>query len=161
MMAMNQRNGMPPGAGGAGPGSPGAPGGPQANDGPADFRTPIGAVKAFLSALKAKDVDRLNESTALRAHVEASSSRNRDLFLKIFDLSLSDSELDELAHKLDGYSTSFENPQKSTGRIDVIIQKRADNGGYLQRKVTVRLEKKGQGIVSAECPCEILGRRPS
>ncbi len=45
---------------------------------PADFHSPEGAVKAFLSALKAKDADRLNEATALRAQPEASSTRNRD-----------------------------------------------------------------------------------
>ena len=42
-------------------------GGPAADNKPADFHSPEGAVKAFLAALKAKDLDRLNEATALRA----------------------------------------------------------------------------------------------
>ena len=147
MATMQGRNGgMAPGApGGPQPGGPGGMGG--ANDAPADFHTPEGAVTAFLNALKARDVDRLNESTALRAHVEASSARNRELFQKIFDLSLSDSELADLATKLEGYTIASENPPKSTARVDVILQKRGDAGNTFQRTVTVRHEKKGWGVL--------------
>jgi hypothetical protein len=101
-----------------------------------------------LSALKAKDLDRLNEATALRAPVEA-TPKNQKLFEKIFGLSLSESELDELAKKLDGYQIAGENPPQSTARVDVILQK-ADTehrGGYFRRKVTVRHEKKGWGVL--------------
>ena len=46
----------------------------QAQDnGPANTRTPEGAVRAFLNALQAKDKDRLAEATALRAQNEAST----------------------------------------------------------------------------------------
>ncbi len=146
MATMQGRNGMAPNApGGPQPGGPGGPGG--ANDAPADFHTPEGAVTAFLNALKAKDVDRLNESTALRAHVEASSARNRELFQKIFDLSLTDSELADIASKLEGYTIASENPPKSTARVDVILQKRGDKGNTFQRTVTVRHEKKGWGVL--------------
>ncbi len=100
----------------------GRPGAGGADAGPADFHSPEGAVKAFLDALKAKDLDRLNESTALRAAIEA-SAKNQELFQKIFELTLSDSELDELAKKLEGYTIAGENPPKSTGRVDVILQK--------------------------------------
>jgi hypothetical protein len=113
-------------------------------------------VRAFLSALKAKDLDRLNEATALRAQVEADSSKNKELFKKIFDLNLSDSELDQLAEALNGYTIAGENPPKSTGRVDVILRKAGNNnnngsnnsnGSYFLRKVTVRHEKKGWGVL--------------
>jgi hypothetical protein len=123
-------------------------GGPGADDNkPADFHSPEGAVKAFLSALKAKDLDRLNEATALRAQVEAGSSKSQELFKKIFDLNLSDSELDQLAEALKGYTVSGENPPKSTGRVEVILRKTGKNGAYFLRKVTVRHEKKGWGVL--------------
>ena len=113
-------------------------------------------MRAFLSALKAKDLDRLNEATALRAQVEADSSKNKELFKKIFDLSLSDSEIDQLAEALDGYRISGENPPKSTGRVEVILRKAGNNnnngnsnnnGSYFLRKITVRHEKKGWGVL--------------
>jgi len=141
-----------PGAGGAGPGGPaqaGGAGGSPADSGPADFNSPEGAVRSFLNALKAKDLDRLNESTALRASVphEGGSAKNQELFKKIIDLSLSDSELDDLAKKLEGFAVEFDNPQTSTGRIDVVIRKATEHGGYIRRKVTTRREKKGWGVL--------------
>jgi hypothetical protein len=160
--------GGPPGMAGGGPGGPGRPGGPGGLAGPggsgqdnrpADFHSPEGAVRAFLSALKAKDLDRLNEATALRAQVEAASSKSQELFKKIFDLSLSDSELDQLAEALNGYTISGENPPKSTGRVEVILRKAGNNnnangtstgntnGSYFLRKITVRHEKKGWGVL--------------
>jgi len=144
----NQGAGAPGGQGGqGGPGGPGAPGAAGVDNTPADFHSPEGAVQAFLSALKAKDLDRLNEATALRAQVEA-SGKNQGLFKKIFDLSLSDSELDDLAKKLEGYQLAGENPAKSTGKIEVILRKQSERaGGYFLRKVTVRHEKKGWGVL--------------
>ena len=104
---------------------------PDADNGPADTHTPTGAVRAFLNALKAKDRDKLNEATALRSQREAASERNRELFLKIVDLSISDAELDEIAKKLDGYKVAGENAVKSTGQQGVIIAKQTDDGGRL------------------------------
>ena len=137
-------------------GRPGAQGGPGANGAagvdntPADFHSPQGAVRAFLNALKAKDLDRLYEATALRAQVEA-TAKNQDLFKKIAELSLSDSELDELSKKLEGYQISGENPARSTARVDVLLQKRGDRAGaYFVRKVTVRHEKKGWGVLDID-----------
>jgi hypothetical protein len=148
-MGRGNMPGGPPGAMAAAGGAPGtgAPGGGLADTGPADFHSPEGAVRSFLNALKAKDLDRLNESTALRASREASSTKNQELFQKIIDLNLSDSELDEIAKKLDGFSIAGENPPKSTGRVDVIIQKARERSGYVRRKVTVRHEKKGWGVL--------------
>jgi hypothetical protein len=164
----------PPGGPGGGamgrPGGPGAQGGPGANgaagvdNAPADFHSPQGAVRAFLNALKAKDLDRLNEATALRAQVEA-TAKNQGLFKKIFELSLSDSELDELSKKLEGYRIAGENPAQSTARVDVILQKQDpnSNGGYFRRKVTVRHEKKGWGVLDIAGATEFkppIGSRP-
>ena len=143
----NQAGGMA-GRQGGGMGGPGAGGGLGVDNSPADFHSPTGAVKAFLNALKAKDLDRLNEATALRAQSEA-SAKNQELFKKIFNLSLSETDLDDLAKALEGYKVAFENPAQSTGRIDVILQKqnKNSNGGYFRRKVTVRHEKKGWGVL--------------
>jgi hypothetical protein len=132
--------------GGRGPGGGRPGGGGGVDNGPVNLHSPDGAVKAFLSALKAKDLDRLNESTALRAQTEA-SGKNQELFRQIFDLSLSDSQLDELATKLEGYTIAGENPPKSTGRVEVILRKSGENGSYFLRKVTVRHEKKGWGVM--------------
>jgi hypothetical protein len=146
--------GKMPGAGMGAPMAPGAAGAgaSQVDNSPPDFHTPGTAVRSFLSALKAKDLDRLNESTALRASREAASTKNQELFQKIIDLNLSDSELDEIAKKLDGFDVVGENPPKSTGRVDVVIQKGTDRGGYIRRKVTVRHEKKGWGVLDIGGP---------
>jgi hypothetical protein len=159
-MANMMKNMRPPGAQGGmpGAGAPGAGAGPgalasNADTSPADFSSPLGAVQAFLNALKAKDLDRLNEATALRAQLEA-TARNRDLFKKIFDLTLSDSELDDLAKRLADFSIAFENPATSTGRLEIIVRKNTDKGGYLQRKITVRKEKKGWGVMDIGSPFE-------
>jgi hypothetical protein len=116
------------------------------SDKPADFRDPRGAVDAFLDALAAKDLTRLAEATALRAQEEA-SAKNRDLFRRIYDESLSESELSELARSLEGYKISGENPQKSTGRVEVIVGKQGANNDYYTHKITTRREKKGWGVL--------------
>jgi hypothetical protein len=73
MGKMGMGAGMAPGAPAGGmPGAAGA-GAANVDNGPADFGTARGAVRAFLNALKAKDQDRLNEATALRAQLEATT----------------------------------------------------------------------------------------
>jgi hypothetical protein len=154
MQAQMQKNQqMQPGMAGRGAGMAGGDtagaGGGGANNvdqGPADTSSARGAVRTFLSALKAKDADRLSEATAQRAATD-SSAKNRETFTKILEVSLSDSELDGLAKSLDGYQIAGENPPKSTGKIDVVIQKSGDNGGYSRRRVTARREKKGWGVL--------------
>ncbi len=86
--------------------------------------------------------------------VEAASSKSRELFKKIFDLSLSETELGELAEALDGFNISTENPPKSTAKVEVILQKPATTGAYTKRKVTVRHEKKGWGVLDIAGPME-------
>ncbi len=146
---------MAPGgmAGGGGPGMGG-----NANAKPPDFRTPEGAVQAFLDALKARDLERLNEATALRAQNEAVKS-NQEMFKRIFDGSLSKAEIDDLAAKLDGFRISSFNPPKSSGRLDVIVGKRADNGNRLTIKITTRREKKGWGVCDISRPAELKNPR--
>jgi hypothetical protein len=163
MKARNAGAAMP-GAGGAGAGGgPGAAGKAAEDDAPADFHSPPGAVRAFLSALKAKDADRLNEATALRAQSESSSSRNREIFKKIWDLALSDSEFDDLSKKMADYQVAGENPQQSTGRVGVIIQKPGKNGAFFRRLVTVRHEKKGWGVfdIGPETEFKAMMRMPT
>jgi hypothetical protein len=121
-------------------------------------------VRAFLSALRAKDRDRLAEATALRSSTEATSEKKKELFGKIVDQSISDSELDEIAKQLDGFQFAGENAVKSTGRQGVIITKPSDDGGYLSRTVTVRKERKGWGVMDISQPTlfkGMTGRRPA
>jgi hypothetical protein len=184
-----------PGSGGlaqAGPGSMAGLGGAAQNNGPADLRSPEGAVMAFLSAAQAKDRDRLAEATASRSQKEAlieigdgskdrprasataaaaskdtGNSKNQEMFAKIVDSSISDSELDDVAKKLEGYQIAGENAVKSTGRLGIYIDKLAENGSVVRRTVTVRREKKGWGVMDISPPTEfkpagaITRRRPS
>ncbi len=141
------------------PGGPGGPGGPgmqgrmgfggpgQQDNGRADTHSPDGAVRAFLNALKDKDRDRLAEATALRSQTEASTEKKKELFGKLVDMSISDSELDDMAKTLDGYKVAGENAAKSTKSLGVIIRKTQENGDFLSRTVTVRKEKKGWGVL--------------
>jgi hypothetical protein len=154
-MANEMRAGMPPMAMANGrPGGPaGAMGMPGAGgnarrpgaDKPADFSNPEGAVDAFLNALADKDLTRLAEATALRAQEEA-TAKNRDLFRRIYNESLSESELSDLARSLDGFKIGGENPQKSTGRVEVIVYKQGQNE-TMSHKMTVRKERKGWGVL--------------
>jgi len=141
------RAGMQGAPGAAGANAAGAAGGSNAANETANLRTPEGAVRAFLNALKAKDLDSLNEAMAGHAPTEAAAAKTREIFQKIFDLNLSDADLDDLAKKLEGYRIVGENPPKSTGRLDIVIQKQGENGAFVRRRVTVRREKKGWGVV--------------
>jgi len=127
-------------------------GGANVDNSPGDTHTPVGAVRAFLNALKAKDRDKLNEATAIRSTREAATEKNRELFTKIVDLSISDAELDDIAKKLDGYHVGGENAVKSTGQQGVYIDKPSDDGGILRRTLTVRKEKKGWGVMDVSGP---------
>ena len=133
-----------PGGGGCAAGAAGD--NAKADAGPADFRTPTAAVRTFLNAVKAKDADRLSEATARRAATE-STGKNQELFDKILQVTLPDSELDDLAKKLDRYQVTGENPQKSTGKVDVVVQRSNGDGSYSRRRITARREKKGWGVL--------------
>jgi len=141
----------PMGPGGERDGSLGMPtlGGPGGTSElkPGDTNSPHGAVEAFLYALSKKDRDRLQEATALRSTTLEEGGKFRELFSRILDLSISDSELDDLASKLEGYRDAGDNQVKSTGRLGVTIRKQLKDGGWLQRTVTVRKEKKGWGVL--------------
>jgi hypothetical protein len=176
MAAMKaQAQNMPKGPPGAPPGTPGIPGAPggaipgapnaggpnvAGAGGPADFNSPVGAVSAFLDALKAKDLKRLSEATALRASAEAKGVKNQKLFASITDESMTEDDLSELANKLEGYQVVGMNDFKSSGRAGVTLGKQATNGDYHQRTVIVRKEKAGwkvadiggQGTVKSGMP---------
>ncbi|WP_165244697.1 hypothetical protein [Paludisphaera soli] len=148
-----------PGFRGGEDGSSGIPGGlglggaAGSND-PGDTNSAHGAVKAFLHAIKNKDRGRLSEATALRANSDQEGGKYRELFARIIDESISETELDDLATKLDGYVDAGDNQVKSTGRLGVTIRKTLDDGGWLQRTVTVRKEKKGWGVLDISSPTE-------
>lgn len=122
------------------------PGGGQSGE-PVDTTSPDGAVKSFLNALKARDREQLAEATALRAVSEMEGGRHRELFSRIFDNSISDAELDDLAASFDGFEVAGFNQVKSTGRLGVTVRKTSEDGGWLQRTITVRREKKGWGVL--------------
>ncbi|MGZ3355630.1 MAG: hypothetical protein ACXVBO_12345 [Isosphaeraceae bacterium] len=140
----NAQGGYPGGSAGAG--AQGAAGLAQDN-GPADTRSPEGAVRAFLNALQTKDRDHLAEATALRSQTEASTDKTKELFGRIVDLSISDAEIDDLAKKLQGFHIAGENAPKSTGRLGIYIDKPTAEGSVLRVTLTVRKEKKGWGVM--------------
>jgi hypothetical protein len=140
------------------PGGPpgGGPGG--GADQPADFRTPEGAVTAFLNALKARDLNRLTEATALRAGTEnETKKRNQEMFRRIFDGTLSESELNNLAAFLEGYQISQIVPQRSSNRANILLSKRGEGNNSTSMRTVVmyaRLEKKGWGVVDISLPAD-------
>ncbi len=154
-MAQQQRQNQMQGPGaGRGAGMPGGARGPGgSNDKEPDFHDPRKAVDAFLNALKDKDLDALTEATAIHAQIEASSNKNRGIFKRIYDGSLSEAELDDISNKLDGFKVSSENPPKSTGKIQVIVQKtdKERNNARVTRVITVRHEKGGWKV------CDVSG----
>ncbi len=141
------------------PGGPSAPGMPNpaqmgipGMDGPGgiggsgkepDFRTQVGAVTAFLDAVKAKDPIRLKDATALHAVDDNKGKRNEKLFSAILDESITPEDIEELGKKLGGYSIASFNVPKSSGKLGVILQKQGQNGDTLLRTIPVRKEKAG------------------
>jgi hypothetical protein len=105
------------------------------------FTNPYVATMSFLNALKAKDLDRLAEATALHAPIEA-KGKNQKLFAAILDQSLSEDDLQELAKSLDGYQIVGQNTPKSTGQLGIIVMK-PEGTSQMIRTVTTRHEKKG------------------
>jgi hypothetical protein len=101
------------------------------------------------------------EASALRASLEP-PEKNKALFKKIFELSLSDSEIDDLAQRLEGYRIAGENPPKSTGKIEVVLQKSSEDGARHVLVITVRKEKKGWGVLHIAKATEFkpMGRTP-
>lgn len=142
--------GGPPGAQGmpnpAQMGMPGMPGmgGPNGGSGKEpDFRTPFGAVTAFLDAVKAKDPIRLKDATALRAAEDNKGSRNEKLFASILDESITPEDIEELGKTLEGFQIAGNNVPKSTARLGIILQRQGKNGDTLLRTITARKEKAG------------------
>jgi len=133
---------------GAGGGSFGSVGGSAANDrdpGPGAFRSPNTAVEAFLSALRAKNKDRLSQATAKRAATE-SVEKHQKIFAAILEGSISDEELDDMAKSLEGFQVNGILPAKSTGQVGVTIG-RSNGIDQLQRTVQVRREKEGWKVM--------------
>ena len=134
---------------GGGPtGSFGAPSGAASNEpdgGPQAFLSPGTAVQAFLSALKAKNKDRLSQATARRAPTEA-AEKHQKIFAAILEQSISDEELDDMAKSLEGFQVQSVLQARSSGSIGVLIGKQ-DDRDMLQRTVMVRKEKEGWKVL--------------
>ncbi len=113
--------------------------------GPNTFHYPNTAVVAFLAAVKAKDKDRLAQTTADRAPTEA-EEKHRKIFAAIKEMSISDDELDEMAKALDGFQVISVLPTKSTVRIGVLCGKR-DGKNLMVRTIMTRKEKEGWRVM--------------
>jgi hypothetical protein len=103
-------------------------------------RTPIEAVVAFLDAVKAKDAVRLREATFAHASTEA-IPKNQPLFTAILAQSLSETELAELASRLEGYRVSGMVPPTASGLAKVIVTKPGPNGRQYLRTFRTRWQK--------------------
>jgi hypothetical protein len=122
---------------------------------PPDYRYPVTAVNTFLSALRAKDPERLSQATALRAEFEA-AEKNRKQLKAIIDKSLPDSDLNDLAKGFEGFTVAGTNQPKSTGRLGVILQK-SDGKDMLRRTIEVRNEAKGWKVLDIGGTARIQG----
>jgi hypothetical protein len=127
-------------------GMPGGPGG-GGDSTKSDFRTPESAVNSFLNAIRAKDLDRLAEATALHAPTEAERGDYKKIFAAILDGSLAPEDMDELAKRFEGMQIAGRNQAKSSGRLGVTIAKSGQRGSYFNRTITVRREKAGWKVV--------------
>jgi hypothetical protein len=141
---------QPGGRGGPGMGMSGA------DNAPADYTLPIGAVTAFLNAVKAKDKDRIAEATALRSTTEAHSDGMKKLFAKILDQSVSDDDVAEMAKQLEGYTIIGMNDALSSGRQGIILGK-ASRNTQIRRTITVRHEAKGWKVVDISGQSDVMG----
>jgi hypothetical protein len=145
--------GMPPG----GRGGPGMGMGMSgADNAPADYTLPIGAVTAFLNAVKAKDKDRIAEATALRSTTEAHSDGMKKLFSRILDQSVSDDDVAEIAKQLEGYTIIGMNDAHSSGRQGIILGK-STRTTQIRRTITVRHEAKGWKVVDISGQSDVMG----
>jgi len=123
----------------------GAPTEPGGALGPANFRTPYAVTAAFLAALRAKDPDRLAQTTALRAPTEA-SPKYQKVFTAILEQSLAPEDIEELAKKFEGMNIVGSNQAKSDHRFDVIVGGTKGTSQF-HRTITCRLEKAGWKVV--------------
>jgi limonene-1,2-epoxide hydrolase len=128
------------------PGFPGGPGGFPGGAGssePANFDSPRGAVDAFLDAVDAKDIQGLNEATALRAPREAETAARRRTFQAIREMSLTEEELNAIADEFEGYEVAQMSRPTTAGIVSFILRKQGDYGSTLQRRIDVRKERSG------------------
>jgi len=151
--------GFGPGGAGGGPAGPGGFGPGGSSDEPIDFDNPVEVVEAFIAAAEDRDMDRLQETTALRAPYEAGNEQRKELFQKIRELSLSQEELDGIGKDLEEYSIVAVGQRRSSGTINYVLRKTLDNGDVLQRAIIVRKEKAGWKVVDVKPPW--LNDRPN
>jgi len=128
------------------------------------FHNPVDGAKAFLAALKAKNIEKIAEATALRAPLEAKGTTNQKIFQALLNKELGEDDLNELAKTLEGFQISGMNQARSSGQIGITLSKYEKNR-YLRRTITMRHEKAGWKVLDISGQGEIVGtgtavRRP-
>jgi hypothetical protein len=126
---------------GQGPGAPGA------SAEAADFDSPQGAVEAFLDAIEARDIQRLQEATALRAPQHAETAARRKAFQAIREMSLTPEEFDMIAENMDGFKIARMSRPTEAGVLSFILQKEGEFGSTLLRTIDVRKERSGWKVL--------------
>ncbi|QDV38168.1 hypothetical protein [Tautonia plasticadhaerens] len=128
---------------------------------PADFESPQGAVEAFLAAIEAKDIQRLQEATALRAPQQAETAARRKAFQAIREMSLTPEEFDTIAENMDGFEIARMGRATEVGMLSFILQKEGEFGSTLLRTIDVRKERSGWKVLDVSGISEIkaLGGR--
>jgi hypothetical protein len=142
-------NGEPGMAGGPGqPGQPGgrmmpgmSPGGGGADAAVNDFTNPTKAASSFLSAVQAKDAERLADAVALRARYEA-GSEHKPVLSSVLDKTPAAEDLDKMARDFAGMKFMSLGARKGSGEQNVVVGK-ADQKQSTTRVLTVRKEKAG------------------
>jgi hypothetical protein len=120
---------------------------------------PITGATTFLNAVKSKNKDRIADATALHAPKEAHNAATQKLFSQIVDLSVSDSQVDDLAKALQGYRITGVDMATSSGRQKVVLGKTNGQNGQFRRTLTMRHEAKGWKVADISGQSEIQGFR--
>jgi len=125
-----------------------------------NYHSPWDGATSFLNALKAKNLEKIAEATALRAPLEAVGTTNQKIFQAILNKDLGQEDLDELAKQLEGFQISGMNQAKSSAKIGLTLSKMSGNR-YLRRTITMRHEKAGWKVLDISGQGEIVGSRPA
>ncbi len=131
----------------------------QGANAPANYTYPMTGATTFINAVKSKNKDRIQEATALHAPTEAHSVAMQKLFAQVVDLSISDSQVDDLAKALQGYTIIGMDPAVSSGRQKVVLGKSNGQGGQYRRTLTMRKEAKGWKVCDISGQSEMQGMR--
>lgn len=107
----------------------------------------LGAVEDFLTAVKDKDPAALAEAVALRAPTEAKVASHVPLLTAIRENTITDEQLDALAHAFEGYQISQVSLGKTTAQLNVQLAKVDEHNDLLLRTLYLRREKAGWKVL--------------